>query len=678
MDCRESSELQLLEVSRRVRELTQMIDSWSKAPKLDAQSKYVAKDLLRGSLNLQESLITIRRLQEASRMMSLMEQGFRKEGQDEEENSYQGFGSQRFRTSLYDDIFRTLSTKGSSWNHVNEIKSAISGKLKGQILESNFSNDLNVSGSSSYVFPARDNFLITRNSKGLIVPTTRAKTSNLVAKLMGLEEIPSQVHMKKEQKKGPGVNMAMRTLDNENSKILYCFTERTSSPVCHSEVPQIMLLNSAHSSYERKVERQKKKDILLAKLSQRKEASEGCEMLNMKKEFMGIDGASVEPSQRFRKSAFATHEKRKKRPEPVSVKQGSCSNYKVLQERKGMKIASGPPSQVNRARESLYKPKDNIVAAKARVQTICMQSGGSQKHITSTSRKFIPKSSSSSPREIKKEEYLVKTSNATKDVTTNPKGILQRSKPPNSVSCFPNNFSIVPVHGISSQLQADDPKHCCRENTRLKPKGFCEVMPKQSKAEKSSMSLDTNLPSYEKETAAGKQAESEKGTKLMLLSSRMFLTTAQKLFGFDVMAHQARSSTNRHDELRIGNACELLFACSREFMARKSYQLDIMAHPMWRSYQWRWKALKSMEELLENISIWMRELNGYHIVSQVEDGLYFRLERDLLCKDMPGSASWDIGWLNWVCVEDFEAVVDQVEKQIMYALVGEIAKDLVH
>ncbi|KAF7154562.1 hypothetical protein RHSIM_Rhsim01G0098000 [Rhododendron simsii] len=64
------SSFQLLEVPKGAQQLNQVIDSWSKGMNFDGNSKEIAKDLLKGALDLQESLIMLGKLQEASQYMA--------------------------------------------------------------------------------------------------------------------------------------------------------------------------------------------------------------------------------------------------------------------------------------------------------------------------------------------------------------------------------------------------------------------------------------------------------------------------------------------------------------------------------------------------------------------------------------------------------------------------------
>ncbi|GMP53766.1 hypothetical protein CsSME_00019140 [Camellia sinensis var. sinensis] len=61
---------QLMEVSKDAHKINQVIYSWSKRTSFDRNSKEITKDLLKGALDLQDSLMMLGKLQEASQYMA--------------------------------------------------------------------------------------------------------------------------------------------------------------------------------------------------------------------------------------------------------------------------------------------------------------------------------------------------------------------------------------------------------------------------------------------------------------------------------------------------------------------------------------------------------------------------------------------------------------------------------
>ncbi|XP_058074331.1 uncharacterized protein LOC131223060 [Magnolia sinica] len=111
---------QLKQVSQGADKLNMMIDSWSRGIDLDGQSGHIARDLLRGALDLQESLIMLGKLQEASKMVA---QAKRKQevNIEEEEAGVREMGSNSFRNENHKKLLEKprSSVDGSSTNYVN-------------------------------------------------------------------------------------------------------------------------------------------------------------------------------------------------------------------------------------------------------------------------------------------------------------------------------------------------------------------------------------------------------------------------------------------------------------------------------------------------------------------------------------------------------------------------------
>ena len=62
------SSYQLMEISRGAQKINQVTDSWPEEKGFDRQTKDIAEELLRGALDLKESLTMLGKLQEASQI----------------------------------------------------------------------------------------------------------------------------------------------------------------------------------------------------------------------------------------------------------------------------------------------------------------------------------------------------------------------------------------------------------------------------------------------------------------------------------------------------------------------------------------------------------------------------------------------------------------------------------
>ncbi|XP_020570951.1 uncharacterized protein LOC110018039 [Phalaenopsis equestris] len=597
MDYIDSSELKLLEISRGVRKLTQMIESWSKAPNLDSPSKSIAKDILRDSLALHESLVTVRRLQKTSRMMSFMEQKrefcFANEKEVEEEgNAIEQCGLVRFGVGIYDDIIHSLFTNGSSRNHFYEKKSSISDKFNKQ-------------------------------------------------------EVPSQAvqSIKKDQKSDK--NFYEQSVDYENLTIKSCFTDyarRTHEN--GSEAPNIVIMKPLEPENEKKGENHKKKEKIPADLA-------------LKKEIFGDrDNTKRRKVVKRMNKASGTHKHLRKESVAVDSNKVIILNSKSPQERKEVKVNKVLFFQTKRIQEPPAKPEKKLAAAKGGARAVCIKS---KKTVSTTDVKTMMKNSATYLIDDKKKwEKISGRSKNIKNCNTKCKGDSGRTEPNNKVSVFRRNLSTPSIHGFPQQLA---------EGSKI---GY-GVIPKDIKGGKHRLSINHNqTPALKKTTGT------QEDIKLLLLTSPDFLTEAEALFGFDVRKHHAKSSQNRiFEPFGAKNPHKLLIDCAMEFMARKIYQLGLLNHPICRNYIQNSKFLTSLEQLVEDISNGVKEMNDYYR-TESEDDFYLRLERDLRCKNVSLNASWDFGWICSVCGEDFGAVVEEMGDEIICGMVGEVAFDLVH
>ncbi|CAJ1951757.1 unnamed protein product [Sphenostylis stenocarpa] len=193
------SSLQLMEVSRGAQRLNNMIDSWSRGLRYDGSSEDIAKDLLKGALDLQESLLMLRKVQEASKHMASLKR--RQNGKSESgrfdampidgTTHCDHFGEQSYPMGFQR---RWPSADGSSSSCTEELKKVIKESLVSQNL---FTTTEGLDSASTFHSTNSSQSSVAWNDKhsdSSFSPTTsrRESRSNLVAKLMGLEEIPSR------------------------------------------------------------------------------------------------------------------------------------------------------------------------------------------------------------------------------------------------------------------------------------------------------------------------------------------------------------------------------------------------------------------------------------------------------------------------------------------------------
>ncbi|KAL8189668.1 hypothetical protein R6Q57_029234 [Mikania cordata] len=191
------------------------INSWSKGVSFKNHPKDIVKDLLKGALDLQESLMMLGKLQEASCMTN-----FKKKLEKQSEEHFSRNGSDRFETFQIYDLGYQKERKlanGSSRDCFTELREVIKEGLSKQNLllpnksfqESVFSSTCmeglagkrklqlspdiasTSSGTSSSMAYSTHEFTSSESFSSRATEE-KSKGSNLIAKLMGLEEFPSK------------------------------------------------------------------------------------------------------------------------------------------------------------------------------------------------------------------------------------------------------------------------------------------------------------------------------------------------------------------------------------------------------------------------------------------------------------------------------------------------------
>ncbi|KAK1417316.1 hypothetical protein QVD17_26443 [Tagetes erecta] len=245
---KDKEKMSLVEEKNGDQNLNEAIDLWSKGVGFKTQPKDIAKDLLKGTLDLQESLMMLGKLQEASRVLK-----FKKVQETPSEEIFSRNGSDRFESfQIYDSGYekdRKLAN-GSSRDCLTELREVIKEGLSKQNLllpkksyqESAFSSthierlagkrklhlspdmaSTSSSTSSSMVYSTHE--FTSSDSISSRATEEKSKGSNLIAKLMGLEEFPSKPPKKQ-------LNISSKTrpvfdVDLPNAKKPQLFAQKT-------------------------------------------------------------------------------------------------------------------------------------------------------------------------------------------------------------------------------------------------------------------------------------------------------------------------------------------------------------------------------------------------------------------------------------------------------------------
>lgn len=234
------SSLQLVEVSRGAEKLNNMIESWSRGLRYDGKSEDIAKDLLKGALDLQESLEMLRKVQEASHNMARSK---RKQDEKRVDAKVMMDRTRPMCANQFDEHNYSIGVQRE------ELKKVIKESLVRQNLFPSTSYEgLDSASASASAFPSTSSSQssvvwydkLSDSSLSPNIPKKERGSTNLVAKLMGLEQVPSRSFPSIMQKQ------------LESSKIV-----NQKRPVFEIDMPKIR----KHSSIVEKVNLQRPKTL---------------------------------------------------------------------------------------------------------------------------------------------------------------------------------------------------------------------------------------------------------------------------------------------------------------------------------------------------------------------------------------------------------------------------------
>lgn len=168
-----------------------------------------------------------------------------------------------------------------------------------------------------------------------------------------------------------------------------------------------------------------------------------------------------------------------------------------------------------------------------------------------------------------------------------------------------------------------------------------------------------------------KEIEIKDEISLLLLSDKSFLSRAAEMMGigsYDHLFNQYKGTAKPEMKNR-----ELFLDTAAEQLERKQ-----QCFTGFQSKKRRATTYFSLEALLTDISNGMRKLNTYAVTDAcgTTDSLRMKLERDLRCTDASINGVWDMGWEDWICMEETECFVREAGEDILSFLIEEAALDV--
>ncbi|XP_016478196.1 uncharacterized protein LOC107799581 [Nicotiana tabacum] len=162
-------------------------------------------------------------------------------------------------------------------------------------------------------------------------------------------------------------------------------------------------------------------------------------------------------------------------------------------------------------------------------------------------------------------------------------------------------------------------------------------------------------------------------TRHILLSNESFLSRAEELFDTDAWEPTVWKTISVDNEMAENT---LLLDCANELLEHKRSQctLAVSKNPI--------KTLKisiSFDKLVNDICDKIEVLRSYNKVDGNNlsvDTLYALHERDIWCNEVV-STTWDLGWRNGFTLDEVEQVVTDIEKHLLTGIIDDVLTEFV-
>ncbi|KAJ6673650.1 hypothetical protein OIU85_012640 [Salix viminalis] len=739
------SSFQLLEVSRGAQKLNQTISSWSKGLSYDGQSKDIAKDLLKGALDMQESLLMLGKLHEASHYMAQLKRqkeklkrGKNNEVGAEMMSSHQ-FGDLHCQTGFQKPL---LCADGSSEDFIDELKKAVADSLGRQNLLPNRTNREKTfierrrrdsssdvpSTSSSHSSVAQSSSSHSTRSMSTAAPPRKEKSPNLIAKLMGLEEMPSKSlqenpHKQLDVETDPSRRRPRPVFDIE--------MPRKSQPLMHKvrseqrtlkdilETMQFKGLLKCHSVKELKSWSHQSRETH----SSRRSVDYISPIVLIKPGVPCFESKEVPAPMVWGMGAL----KAEMMPRKVKLKKGHEPDSRSVDTeiktavRKEVAVCENKVDAGTKPRETSIKmpSKERVedrkdVVPRAEEQRIKTELKGSSKlkasfpvttqqqkketalknlsrirRVDANSKKRVD-TEVVKPKNISRSQEQAAKFTVLKDQKRKIVAEPTEEKPTNAgLGCKEDdkkngyNCDFDPVSKVTSTKLADQPstgeaanviKFHNEEHSNDSQRTPCNhTLLTSQHAEAAKSPEETN-----KDTGlimGGDGESSRNGIQMnaLLLSSPLFLARAEELFNLDTNS-PGTFTTSGICSYQIATA-ELSLDYAKEFIERRSCVDSQTRHPLLQTCSGDSRLHLSLEKLVAEVVHGAGTLASYcklGLYNLPTDSLYGILEKDIRCGSGAVSGTWDLGWRNGFSADEAEQTVIEVEKLLVSELIEEM------
>ncbi|CAF1961901.1 hypothetical protein HID58_074873 [Brassica napus] len=656
-----SSSLQLLKVSKGIQKLNVAIDSYSKGSSYETvRPEDIAKGLLRGALDLEESLAMLSSIQEA-------------DNKQKGRVTKDGRCDLRFQRSMSDRFGERIEKRmmaqenAASRDCYDELRNVIRESFHRQNLLPQTTNTetkktrvarsgfVSSSGAASSSTSSSQSSMVSGSTKSSASSDVPRRPPSLIARLMGLDVSPQvqNISMVKHIDKPVIVNVSperqeklLKRKEKESPETVRC--NSTRKPVLHSlpeEIPSenpssiVVLIKPVNVVQDEKPGN--KRPVLPKKPRMQGEVHP--RMINQRKDHQAKGGSKTSSSNTMKLPSSPT--KKDKMVRKVEENEGKVMKLLSPSNAKAVTREAKPKEIIKK----IYVKKDDIIEGKDRRSALKppanharhkKSNGSSDTSRNKNQPSRLSSSPSSSSDEKKSNSRLKKSGEASK---RSPKKKLHQRD--NDLASENNSSSSQDTRVSINQLSAEE-----TTSSELLIQGHCD-----------SGEVTSCAPTIQQETSL----------RSFLSNSSDFISYAENLFDFKTNTNRSQEKTCQGRDSNVISDQRLALDFAKEVARRRSLLLITEPTCLLRSSL-------HIDELLMEVCDGFDSLRSYRDTflnqsSFVKESIHMVLEKDLYSKRKEmTSGVWDLGWRSEFQIDETHQAVVDLEKLILSGLIQEI------
>ncbi|KAI3673171.1 hypothetical protein L6452_39287 [Arctium lappa] len=674
--------VQIKEISKGVQNLYEVLRSSSNGMNVSME---VGKELLKGAKGLEESLRMLVNLQEASEMMVTPQRKSRitlLEVDDDDDGTDGSKIVDRNQVALPRFSFDKPS-KRSGLPLTNANSSALTMHRRSDS-----------SGAESIRTGSNAENTSNRAEKGRI--------SNVIAKLMGLEEVPRKLDESKNVQ--PRVGIAEKQVNKIPKPVkdaIASLTNRKSQQLQDSnisEVPRPLRTSAgtkqsttnrldrvpekperrSNSETKEKIQQKRRSPEIAANSRVEKKKTTRIEK-SSEIRLVPRNNRNQEPEKRTQKSKQDSHQIKHSHNQDKS-KDSPSKDPQIQPFEENLKAKEATPmvqeSEPERPEAKVQPPvaKEKLVARKKADSMAVNRSEALRR------KDDVLKRGNGSRNSLERQsKHKLSVLKETKRKNVQQLGPI-RSKPEDTSSKRSNSEKPESITRYYENITNTISRVPIRENDiKTEPQEISEIVVVARKYASSDRINETsNLPENKPKKTFSQVVltDQEKQLKEILIKDQLFLSTAEALFKLNIPVGFLHADDHNHH----GDETKVKLDCGHEILRRKARSQELSAHPYMKPSV-GCTIIRFLDELVKQLYKDLEGLRLYGRNAQNEadeaDYLHHMLEKDIYNTNPDMNSFWDFGWhtMTFAFVEKDEFVKD-LEHDLLCGLVDEIADEL--